>query len=73
MKRIGNILDKYKEQAEQQVFASSIIINRNLSGVVNILKKLMNVFKNEIPTTFVHNIKDAKIFINKYKPKELKT
>ena len=73
MKRIGSILDKYKEKAKKQVFASSVVIDSNLSGVVNILKKLMYIFKNEVPTTFVHNIKDAKEFINKYRPVELET
>tara|TARA_Y100000816_G_scaffold265396_1_gene225205 strand:- start:913 stop:1344 length:432 start_codon:yes stop_codon:yes gene_type:complete len=68
IKRVGKILDSCRSEAESQVYATTVVVDKNLSSLTNILQKFLNIFKNNIPTCFVSSIKQAKEFASKYKP-----
>jgi hypothetical protein len=63
MQKIGKIFESLKQQSQKQLYGSAIILHPELRHVFN---KLLNLFKNDRPVSFVKDIETAKKKVNQY-------
>ena len=63
MQKIGKIFESLKQQSQQQLYGSSIILHPELRHIFN---RMLKMFKNDRPVSFVENYKKAKKTIDKY-------
>jgi len=63
MQKIGKIFESLKQQSQQQLYGSAIILHPELRYIFN---KILNMFKNDRPISFVEDIKKARETIDEY-------
>ena len=63
MQKIGKIFESKKQKSQQQLYGSSIILHPELRHIFN---RMLKMFKNDRPVSFVENYKKAKKTIDKY-------
>ena len=63
MQKIGKIFESLKQQSQQQLYGSSIILHQELRHIFN---RMLKMFKNDRPVSFVENYQKARETIDKY-------
>jgi len=66
IKNLINLFKHFDSRNKEQVFGCSIIINKHLKGISNLIPSMLT---KRVPTKFVDNLVNAKYFLNNIEKK----